>query len=262
MHNIPFQNRLLTSVKAIRVPERELFAEYFLRLHELFKRHGLAMAVHDDMAAFGDVCRETGKFMPNVFDPGAVAYAPGNGIWMSVHDASSERVATFAARCFDLGGRTLGDWLSTLSFFYGSPIRDMPSGERFILGEEADAYAGDIRGRCTYIGGMWLAPSWRGRTTLAEVMTTAGCALALSRWDAAPMVSIAEDEGYAKNAEKYRFDRAYPGVRWLRPQKPERSRMWLLGRTRGAVVADVAEFVAAPDAQPLVADVPQIARRR
>jgi hypothetical protein len=134
----------------------------------------------------------------------------------------------------------------------------MASGERFVLSEAADAYANAVRRRCAYIGGLWLAPAWRGRTVLAEVLTTAGCALALSRWDAAPMVSIAEDEVYAKNAEKYRFDEAYSGVRWLRPHKPERTRMWLLGRTRAAVVADVARFVDRPDAHPLVAMPPSV----
>lgn len=253
MTTIPYKNRLLPSVGSLAVPEKELFAEYFLRLNTQFKQYGLEMAVHDDMAAFDRVCRETGKFLPNAFNPAAVSFPRGHAIWMSVHDETSERIATFAIRLFDLGQRTLGDWLSTLSFFYAAPARDMASGERFIMSEEADAYASAVRRRCTYIGGLWLAPAWRGRTVLAEVLTTAGCALALARWDAAPMVSIAEDEVYAKNASKYRFDEAHPGVRWLRPHKPERNRMWLLGRTRRAVVADVAHFVEMPDEHALVA---------
>ena len=253
MMTIPYRNRLLTNVGSLGLPEKDLFAEYFLRLNALLNHYGLQVSVEDDMSGFDRVCRETGKFMPNAFNPAAVPFPRGDAVWMSVHDASEERIATFAIRLFDLGQRTLGDWLSTLSFFYHTPARDMASGERFVLSEEADAYANAVRRRCTYIGGLWLAPAWRGRTVLAEVLTTAGCALALARWDAAPMVSIAEDEVYAKNASKYRFDEAYSGVRWLRPHKPERSRMWLLGRTRDAVVADVAQFVAAPDAHPLVA---------
>ena len=256
MNTIPYKHRLLPSVGSLVVPEKELFAEYFLRLNALLNRYGLQMAVDSDMSGFDRVCRETGKFMPNAFNPNAVPYPRGSALWMSVHDETSERIATFAIRMFDLGQRTLGDWLSTLSFFYDTPVRDMPSGERFVMSEEADAFANSVRRRCTYIGGLWLAPAWRGRTALAEVLTTAGCALALARWDAAPMVSIAEDEVYAKNAPKYRFDEAHSGVRWLRPHKPDRSRMWLLGRTRDAVVADVAQFVAAPDAQPLVAATP------
>jgi len=254
MSTIQYRSRLLAAVGTIVAPERPLIGEYFVKLNAELTRFGLAMAVHEDMSAFDRVCRETGKFMPNAFNPAAVPFPPGRALWTSVHDATGARVATFAVRLFDLGQRTLGDWLSTLSLFYDRPIADMPSGERFVLGDEADAYASRIRGRCTYIGGLWLAPEWRGRTALAEVVTTAGCALALSRWDAAPMISIAEDEVYAKNAGKYRFDEAYSGVRWLRPHKLERSRMWLLGRTRRAVVADIGAFTAAPDAQPLVAD--------
>jgi hypothetical protein len=254
MNTIPYARRLLTNVDTIVAPEVELLGAYFLRLNALLKRHGLAMAVDDDMSAFDRVCRETGKFMPNVFNPAALPIGPRQAIWMSVEDRAGQRVATFAARLFELGARSLGDWLSTLSLFYGQPIRDMPSGERLVLGEEADGYATSVRGRCTYIGGLWLAPAWRGRTALAELVTTAGCALALSRWDAAPMISIAEDEVYAKNAAKYRFDEAHGGVRWLRPHKPERSRMWLLGRTRRAVVDDVRDFVDAPEAVPLVVE--------
>lgn len=253
MMTIPYKNRLLANVGSLVVPERDLFEEYFLRLNTQLTQNGLQMAVDTDMTGFDQVCRETGKFMPNAFNPAAVPFPPGNAVWMSVHDASSERIATFAIRVFDLGLRTLGDWLTTLSFFYNTPSRDMASGERFVMSEEADAYANAVRQRCTYIGGLWLAPAWRGRTALAEVLTTAGCALALARWDAAPMVSIAEDEVYAKNASKYRFNEAHSGVRWLRPHKPERTRMWLLGRTRDAVVADVARFVQMPDEHPLVA---------
>lgn len=253
MNTIPYKNRLLANVGSLFVPERDLFAEYFLRLNAQLNRYGLQMAVDDDMTGFDQVCRETGKFMPNAFNPAAVPFPRGAALWMSVHDAASERIATFAIRLFDLGQRTLGDWLTTLSFFYSTPARDMASGERFVLSEEADVYANAVRRNCTYIGGLWLAPAWRGRPVLAEVLTTAGCALALARWDAAPMVSIAEDEVYAKNASKYRFNEAHSGVRWLRPHKPERSRMWLLGRTRDAVVADVTRFVDMPNEHPLVA---------
>lgn len=260
MQTIPYKNRLLARVGSVVAPETELFGEYFLRLNALFKSYGLEMAVDDDMAAFDRVCRETGKFLPNAFNPAAVPFPRGAALWMSVHDETSERVATFAVRLFDLGQRTLGDWLSTLSFFYAAPARDMASGERFIMSDDADAYASAVRRRCTYIGGLWLAPSWRGRTALAEVLTTAGCALALAKWDAAPMVSIAEDEVYAKNASKYRFDEAYPGVRWLRPHKPDRSRMWLLGRTRSAVIGDVMRFVDLPEERELVAALPDTSR--
>jgi len=253
MMTIPYKNRLLTNVGSLVVPERDLFAAYFLRLNAQLNRYGLQMSVDDDMSGFDQVCRETGKFLPNAFNPAAVPFPRGAALWMSVHDATSERIATFAIRLFDLGQRTLGDWLSTLSFFYNTPSRDMASGERFVLSEEADAYANAVRRHGTYLGGLWLAPAWRGRTVLAEVMTTAGCALALAKWDAAPMVSIAEDEVYAKNASKYRFNEAHSGVRWLRPHKPERTRMWLLGRTRDAVVADVTRFVDVPDEHPLVA---------
>lgn len=251
MRKIPYHSRLLTQVGTIALREKELFGEYFIRLNAGLRAVGLEMAVHDDMTGFERVCRETGKFLPNAFNPAAVPFPPGAGLWMELQDEAGERVATFAVRLFDLGRHTLGDWLSTLSFFYAAPARDMASGERFVLGDEADAYASTVRRHCTYIGGLWLAPAWRGRTGLAEVMTTAGCALALAHWNAAPMVSIAEDEVYAKNASKYRFDEAYPGVRWRRPHKPERSRMWLLGRTRAAVVADVAAFVERPDAYPM-----------
>ncbi|MCR9071888.1 MAG: hypothetical protein NXI18_09225 [Alphaproteobacteria bacterium] len=246
MSAIQYQSRILNRVGRIVAPEKELFGEYFILLTARLREAGLEIAVDHDMAAFGRVCAATGKFFPNVLNPDASFFPRDAALWMNLQSAAGERVATIAIRLFDLGKNTLGDWLSTLSFFYAAPAQDMASGERFVLGDEADAYANTIRHRCTYIGGLWIDPTWRGRTALAEILTTAGCALALARWDSAPVVAIVEDEVYAKNASKYRFDRAFSGVRWLRPRKPERSRMWLLGRTRQAVVSDVARFVVQP----------------
>jgi hypothetical protein len=217
-----------------------------------FRRSGFGVTLSEDMASFEAVCRATGKFLPNTFNPRIVRLPEGDALWMGFHDLSGRRVATIAVRRFRLGSKTLGDWLSSLSFFYRNPIEDMPSGERFILSDAADAYASKVRGSCALIGGLWIDPDWRGRTTLADVATAAGSILALSRWDAAPVMAIVEDEVYAKNADKYRFDKAFDGVRWLRPHKPERTKMWLLCRTKAAIRADVDRYLATPDAGRMV----------
>lgn len=258
MDTIPYAKRLLSNIGNIAAPERGLVADYFLKFDDDLKRHGWAMTIDDDMAAFDSVCRATGKFLPNTFNPAIVSVPRGDAVWMDFQDRHGERIATIAVRRVDLDGKTLGDWLSTLSFFYREPIRDMASGERFVLTEEADGFANGVRQACTLIGGLWLSPDWRGRTTLAEAATTFGAILALSRWNSAPIVAIVEDEVYAKNSSKYRFDKAFGGLRWHRPHKPERTRMWLLGRTRDAVIADAKRFLEmAPEDRLAVASDPR-----
>ncbi|NQW11753.1 MAG: hypothetical protein HQ481_17965 [Alphaproteobacteria bacterium] len=243
MSDVMLRNRLLSRVGTIVAPERPLLSRYFLAVDSDMRRLGVTLSVDENMDQFEAVCRETGKFVPNAFRPGMTPIVPGEALWFQARDAENNLIATFAVRCYRLPQKTLGDWLSTGALFYENPIQQMPEGERFFLGAEADAYARTIRHSCTFIGGLAITDDYRGRTNLAEVMTTLGCAIAMAHWDAAPMISIAEDEVFAKNQDKYRFDVACPGVFWYRPHKPHRTCMWLLARTRGAVLNDLVEFL-------------------
>ena len=243
MSEVTLENRLLSRVGTIVAPERSLLGQYFLAVDSDMRRLKLALSVHVDMDQFDVVCQETGKFVPNAFRPDMTPIVPGDALWFQARDSADRLIATFAVRCYRMPYKTLGDWLSTGALFYENPIRQMPEGERLFLGKDADAYARTVRHSCTFIGGLAITDQYRGRTNLAEVMTTLGCAIALARWDAAPMISIAEDEVFAKNQNKYRFDVARSGVFWHRPHKPQRTRMWLLARTRSAVLADLAEFL-------------------
>lgn len=244
MSKVTLENRLLSRVGTIAAPERSLLRQYFLAVDSDMRRLGVTLSVEEDMNRFETVCRETGKFVPNAFRPEMMPIVPGDALWFQARDEEDRLIATSAVRRYRLLDKTLGDWLSTGSLFYQSPIRQMPEGERFFLGDEADAYAKTIRHACTFIGGLAITEQFRGRTNLAEVMLTLSSAFAVSRWDTAPVVSIAEDEVYAKNHTKYRFDIARSGVYWYRPNKPHRHRMWLVARTRKAILKDIMTFLA------------------
>lgn len=244
MAKVTLENRLLSRVGTIVAPERSLLRQYFLAVDSDMRRLGVTLSVEEDMSRFEAVCRETGKFVPNAFRPDMTPIVPGDALWFQARDEEDRLIATSAVRRYQLLDKTLGDWLSTGSLFYRSPIQQMPEGERLFLGDEADAYARSVRHTCTFIGGLAITEQFRGRTNLAEIMLTLSSAFAVSHWDAAPMVSIAEDQVYAKNHAKYRFDIACPGVYWYRPNKPHRHRMWLVARTRKAILQDMETFLA------------------
>lgn len=247
MIDVPYTDRLLARVGRIAAPERSLFDRYFLTVDDDLREFGVMLSVSDDMDAFAEVCAQAGKFMPNAFRADMVPFPPGDALWLGAYDPEGVIIATSAIRRYTLPFKTLGDWLSTGALFYPDPIATMPEGERFYLHEEADAYASSVRGACTYLGGLWINEPFRGRTNFAEFMLTLSSGLAVSRWDSAPMVSIAEDEVMAKNAKKYRFDVACPGVYWHRPHKPNRTRMWLVARTRAAILDDVRRYCETAD---------------
>lgn len=242
MKTISYADLLLARIGQIVVPERVLFDHYFLNVDADLKQAGVTLAVYDDMSAFADVCAQAGKFVPNAFRTDMVPFERGDAYWLAAYDFEGTLMATSAIRRYDLPHKTLGDWLSTGALFYPDPINTMPEGERFYLHEEADAYASTIRGSFTYLGGLWINPLFRGKTNFAEALLTISSSLAVSKWDSAPMVSIAEDEVLVKNGGKYRFDVSCPGVYWHRPHKPERTKMWLVARTRPAIVQDVERF--------------------
>jgi hypothetical protein len=242
MKSVSYADLLLARVGQIVAPEHSLFDRYFLGVDSDLREAGVTLAVYDDMGAFADVCAQAGKFVPNAFRTDMVSFERGDALWLAAYDADGVMMATSAIRRYLLPIKTLGDWLATGALFYPDPITTMPEGERFYLNEEADAYASTIRGSFTYLGGLWINPLFRGKTNFAEALLTISSCLAVSKWDSAPMVSIAEDEVLSKNGKKYRFDVSCPGVYWHRPHKPERTKMWLVARTRSAIIQDAQRY--------------------
>ena len=243
MSNIPLSERLLANVGKVIVPEDHLLKSLFPIVEDDLGSVGLNLRVSSDLDTFEEVCKSTGKFLPNAFQRSMAPLPDGDAIWFRVETFNGDLVATIAHRVYRLPHHTLGDWLTTGSLFYQSPITQMAEGERFYLGPEADTYASSIRGTFIMAGGLWVSDAYKGRTNLARFLTQIGASFAYARWNAAPIISIVEDEVMQKMSAKYRFTNNVDGVYWYRPHKPHRTKMWLLGKTRETIIADTRAYL-------------------
>jgi hypothetical protein len=257
MMTIELKERLLPNIGRIAAPEHTLLKSFFPMIDNDLREVGLHLRVSEDIDALEEVCRRTGKFLPNAFQKSKAPLPDGDAVWFALHSDSGELVATIAHRIYRLPHHTLADWLTTGALFYKSPIEQMPEGERFYLDKEADAFASKIRGSVTMAGSLWVSDRYKGRTNLARFLTLFGASFAYAKWNAMPIISIVEDEVMQKMSVKYSFTHNVEGVYWYRPHKPHRTKMWLLAKTQATIVSDTETYMNAPQEQRLWVNHPE-----
>ncbi|HLJ64451.1 MAG TPA: hypothetical protein VKT70_10115 [Stellaceae bacterium] len=142
---------------------------------------GLAVSVRaefDPLLALHKRHRQEWGPLPASLDPRHSNLRIDQAFWIEGLDAKGETAFVHAARLFEWENTNLGEEVRSLRAFYDDPAKPLASGVRFPL---TGAAANRIKGRCVFLGGLWVRPDCRGRG-LSHLVPRLTSAYAYTRW--------------------------------------------------------------------------------
>lgn len=159
----------------------ELLGRLFLRVDSELRQRGITMrfASFQDLMDVNLANQDSWHPMFSTFNPGTCQITDDNGYCLLGYDNNGQVVTTQAGRLFDWTQTTMFDELAAMRVLYDDPDQDKRAGERIEVTAEKTK---NIRGRCAFLGAIWVRPDFR-RQSLPALMGRLSRAYALTRWN-------------------------------------------------------------------------------
>ncbi len=159
---------------------RDLLGRFFLRAVEEVRERGveLSFATFEDLTRVNEANRSSWIPLFPTFDPRFSTLTAENSFCLMGRNSAGEIVSTQAGRLFDFGSSNLARSCETMQFLYDDPRGQALPDESC---EVTAASAFQIKGRATFIGGLWYRPDIRS-LGLSPLMARIGRMYAYTRW--------------------------------------------------------------------------------
>lgn len=222
-------------------PRAELGA-FFLTADKAARDRGVYLSLSTDFELLREVnARNQGSWhgLAPSFDCAYGGIDETCGFWLIGRDETGAIVSTQAARFFDTGDETLGDYLRSLKLFYPRPDEQkLPQESCSVQSPSAEL----IRGPIVYSGGTWIHPDYRKRQ-MPTILPRISRALALTLWDTQFTFSMVSHALVQKGVAKaYGYRNIEPGIRWMNSDSELRLDGTLVWMGRAEQLADMRQF--------------------
>jgi hypothetical protein len=167
-------------MKQVLRDELELF---IAKIRTLLEDHGLCLAVGNDFRHFRDIPlrQPVRPHVAPIFDPAVQQLHPEKAFWLTASTPAGEVVHTQAVQLLDLGGRTLGEHLTSQLGAY------RPHGTKLDMSRSLTRQTtatSDLKGRICYHGELWIKGGKNGYRggSLTALLPRLMLAMTMHKW--------------------------------------------------------------------------------